>query len=381
MKILVLNSGSSSSKFALYDIQKVEISKPEPPIWSITYELDANQKQSTIDLRTAIKEQLATMPIPLSEIDAVGHRIVHGGSEFQNPTLITPNVKQAIKELFPLAPLHNPSNLEGIEIIEELLPNIPQVAVFDTEFHKTLSEAASTYPGPYSWKNFGIKRYGFHGISYKYCAARCALLLNKDPKKLKIVCCHLGNGASIAAIDGSRSIDTTMGFTPIEGLMMGTRSGSIDPAILLFLQKYHHQSPEELFHALNFSSGLQGISGNSSDMRKIIDLRMQGDSRAMLAFDMYIHSLKRNIGAMTAVLGGLDALVFTAGIGENAAAVRLEACKELKHLGISLDQKRNQTCHPDSVISADDSQVGVVVITTEEDWCIACTIKNELLLK
>ncbi len=380
MKILILNSGSSSYKFALFDIQKADLSHPQPPVWSCTYELGVNSTQSTTDHSAAIKQRLATMTISHSEIDVVGHRIVHGGSEFQNPTLITSDVKQIIRQFFPLAPLHNPSNLEGIEIIEKLLPNTPQLAVFDTAFHNTLSEATSTYPGPYSWKNFGIKRYGFHGISYQYCAARCAFLLNKDPEKLKIVCCHLGNGASIAAIDGTHSIDTTMGFTPIDGLMMGGRCGSIDPAILLYLQKYHNQTIDELFHALNYSSGLQGISGSSSDMREIIDLCSQGDFRAILAFDMYIHSLKRNIGAMTAVLGGLDALVFTAGIGENAAAVRRGACKELKHLGISLDEKKNQDCHPDAIISAADSNVDVVVIATQEDWCIACTILNETSL-
>jgi len=372
MKILVLNSGSSSYKFALYDVHQAKLSQPQVPLWSTTYEWQ--NSPSATEHKKGVRERLELMPIPLSQIDVVGHRIVHGGSHFQHPVLITASVKQTIKQLFPLAPLHNPQNLEGIEIIENLLPSTPQVAVFDTAFHATISQPASTYPGPYSWLELGIKRYGFHGISYEYCAARCTALLNKE--NLKIVCCHLGNGASIAAIENQHSVDTTMGFTPLEGLMMGSRCGSIDPGIILFLQQQCGQSAEEIFQTLNYDSGLKGISGVSSDMRDIIRLCSEGNLRAILSYDMYIHSLKRNIGAMSAVLGGMDALVFTAGIGENVPAIRQAACLGLQHLGITLDEKNNLNCRPDAVISSVESKVSVVVIATQEDWCIACTIEK-----
>jgi acetate kinase len=375
MKILVLNSGSSSYKFALYDVHQAHLSEPQPPIWSTTYEW--KKSQSIDDHKNEIRSRLDLMPIPLSSVDVVGHRIVHGGSKFEHPTVVTAAVKQAIRQLFTLAPLHNPQNLEGIEILESLIPKIPQVAVFDTAFHATLSPTASTYPGPYSWLELGIKRYGFHGISYEYCSARCAALLKKE--NMKIVCCHLGNGASIAAIDNGKSVDTTMGFTPLEGLMMGSRCGSIDPAILLFLQQHHGQSAEDLFQILNKDSGLKGISGVSSDMRDIIQLCSEGNSRAILSYDMYIHSLKRNIGAMAAVLGGLDALVFTAGIGENVPSIRQAACHGLQQLGITLDENKNLELQADAIISSPESAVQVLVIATQEDWCIACTIeKNEV---
>ncbi len=311
MKILVLNAGSSSFKCSLFDLKTAgELGVPEEPIW-----------------------EGDKIPASLEEIDVVGHRIVHGGPHFQEPELVTEHVKDVIRQYFPLAPLHNQKGLEGIERMESL--GVPQVAVFDTAFHSTLSEVASTYPGPYEWKELGIKRYGFHGISYEYCAARCAKLLNNNA--LKIVCCHLGNGASLAAIDKGRSIDTTMGFTPLEGLMMGSRSGSIDPGILLYLQ----ESKEELYNTLNSKSGLLGISGRTNDMKEILALRSKGDKRASLSFDMYIHSLKKNIGAMAAVLDGYDVLVFTGGIGEHAAAVREAVSKNF------------------------------LVVPSKEDWCIA----------
>ncbi|MBA3815250.1 MAG: acetate kinase [Parachlamydiaceae bacterium] len=372
MKILVLNSGSSSYKFALYDIQHTILSQPQLPVWSSTYEW--KKSPSITGHKIEIRKRLDQMPTPLSSIDVIGHRIVHGGEQFQCPVLITAAVKQTIKKLFTLAPLHNPQNLEGIEILQELSPQTPQIAVFDTAFHATLSIAASTYAGPYSWKELGIKRYGFHGISYEYCSAKCTAVLKKD--NIKIVCCHLGNGASIAAIENNRSVDTTMGFTPLEGLMMGSRCGSIDPAILLFLQQQHGLSPDNLFQILNHDSGLKGISGVTSDMRDIINLCSEGNHRAILSFDMYIHALKRGIGAMMAVLGGCDALVFTGGIGENAAAVRQAACQGLLHLGISLDDSKNLKSPVNAIISSDDSAVQVLVISTEEDWCIASTIEK-----
>lgn len=372
MKILVLNNGSSNCKLSLYDLELADLSHPMPAIWSTIYTWE--NSQSPVDRIKKMSEKLASMPIPLSQIDVVGHRIVHGGNQFQHPLLISEVVKQGIKQLSYLAPLHIPKNLEGIEMIERLMPSTPQIGVFDTSFHSTLSEAAQTYAGPYSWKALGIKKYGFHGISYEYCSARCSTLLHKE--KLKIVCCHLGNGASMAAIDNHRSVDTTMGFTPLEGLMMGSRCGSIDPGIILFLEQQHQQTPEELTQALYHASGLQGISGESNDMRDIVRLCSEDHLRARLSFDMYIHSLKRNIGAMVGVLDGFDALIFSGGIGENSALVREKACRGLQHFGVILDEEKNGHCQKDAIISSSDSPVKVVVIATQEDWCIACTIKK-----
>jgi acetate kinase len=352
MKILCFNSGSSSCKLSLFDVHQAQLSVPEAPLW-----------EKSFDWNSAIPD------IPLEEIDVVGHRVVHGGGEYLQPVVITEAVKETIKHFSPLAPLHNPRSLEGIEMMERLLPNTPQMAVFDTAFHATMPDFASTYAGPYAWLEQGIKRYGFHGINYEYCAARCAYLLKQS--KLKIVCCHLGNGASMAAIDSNQSVDTTMGFTPLEGLMMGTRSGSVDPGILLYLK----QDPDELFHTLNFDSGLKGISDVSGDMREILSAYSQGNPRAILSYKMYIHSIKRHLGAMAAVLGGLDAVVFTAGVGEHSPPVRKSVCMDLSHFGIALDERKNQECHEDGVIS-DDSKVKVLVIAAEEDWCMACKIEG-----
>lgn len=374
MKILVLNAGSSTYKFSLYDIDKTELAQPLRPLWEHLYERDPASK--TNELKNSIKDLLENLPISISEIEVVGHRIVHGGENFKNPIMITPEVKEALKQLLPLAPLHNPRNLEGIEIIEELLPTVPQIAVFDTAFHSTLSEEASTYPGPYEWKEMGIKRYGFHGINYQYVIARTAYLLKQNIEEQKIIACHLGNGASIAAIDKGASIDTTMGFTPIEGLMMGSRSGSIDPSIPLFLQKNYNKSIDELYHELNFSSGLKGISGVTSDMRDIIRLKNENEPRALLAYQMYIHSIKRNLGAMMAVLGGANVLVFTGGIGENASSVRADVCKGFNFLGIEIDENKNENSQEDSFISSDNSKIKILVIRAEEDWCIANTVKQ-----
>lgn len=372
MWILVLNSGSSSCKFTIYNLQGGILGQPQASIWKNSYEW--HDSEATNNHRKQIKEKLESMPISISSIDAIGHRIVHGGTAFQQPTLLTPAVKQKLKELEPLAPLHIPQSLEIIEIIESLIPDVPQIGIFDTGFHATMSDAASTYAGPYSWKDWGIKRFGFHGINYEYCSARCATLMKKDG--LKIVCCHLGNGASLAAIDNSLSIDTTMGFTPLEGLMMGSRCGSIDPGILLFLEQHYHQTPEEVFHTLNYESGLKGISGASSDMRDIINLRSKNNPKACLSFDMYIHSIKRNIGAMVGVLDGFDALVFTAGIGENSALVRQQVCQGLHHMGVILDEQKNLSCSGDEIISSKDSAVQVFVIKAQEDWCMAYTIEK-----
>ena len=289
-----------------------------------------------------------------------------GGQQFIQPTRVTAKVKAAISGLAALAPLHNPANLEGIEISEKIFPKASQIAVFDTAYHATLSEAVATYPIPRAWRDEGIRRYGFHGISHQYCAERVARYGDAD----KIVTCHLGNGCSLAATQGGRCVDTTMGFTPMEGLMMGSRSGSIDPGILLHLLRGKKYTERELDHLLNNESGLAGICG-SSDMRDVLDQMQQGDTSAALAFSMFVHSLKGHIAMMAASMDGLDVLVFTAGIGENAPQVRAEACRGLRYLGIELDPGRNARGEAERLISAEHSRVKVYIIPTHEEWMIA----------
>ena len=306
-----------------------------------------------------------------SEIDVVGHRVVHGGKNFDKATAITPEVKSAIASMSAFAPLHNRAELQAIEIIEKRIGPVFQVAAFDTGFHSRLPEPAAVYPGPYEWLAQGIRRYGFHGINHQYCAERTAQLLGKDLPALKLVTCHLGNGCSLAAIRGGRSIDTTMGFTPLEGLMMGTRSGSVDPGILTYLVRQGQLTGQQLDDLLNSKSGLWGISGISSDMRQIVAAMKNGHPRAKLAFEIFVHRLQSGIGAMMAVLGGLDALVFTAGIGENSPEVRVAACANLGFLGLKLDAAKNAQSSADQEISLPDSAVRILIVRAQEDWAIA----------
>jgi len=280
-------------------------------------------------------------------------------------------VKAGIAKVSAFAPLHNRAELEGMEIIEKLLGAVPQVAVFDTGFHRRMPLAAAVYPGPYQWFENGIRRYGFHGVNHQYCAARAAQLLGRDLNSLKLVTCHLGNGCSLAAIHQGYSIDTTMGFTPLEGLMMGTRSGSVDPGILTYLMREGRLQAQEIDDVLNKESGLLGISGISGDMREILASMKRGDSRAKLAFDIYVHRLQAGIGAMIAVLGGIDVLVFSAGVGENSAEVRGAVCKQLSFLGLKLDDAANLQRTPDADIATPDSAVRVFIIRAQEDWAIA----------
>ena len=393
--ILVLNSGSSSQKSALFDLGPDISDDPVPPLWEGKLEWDGEQEQLAIrnasgkELRetkqTPSRQRPASVATMLqnlwggptavlksaSEIAVVGHRVVHGGSKLTGPTVIDDSVKREIADLSAIAPLHNRVALEGIELIEKLLPGTPQIAVFDTGFHRTLPPEAKVYPGPYDWYQRGIRRYGFHGINHQYCAHRTAQLLKRDLSTLKIVTCHLGNGCSLAAIDGGKSVNTTMGFTPLEGLMMGTRCGSIDPGIVTYLMRVEHVGYYELDSALNRHSGLLGVSGVSSDMRDVLDAMRKGNERAKLAFDIFVHRLIVEIGAMAASLGGLDALVFTAGIGENSPEVRGAACDKLAFLGLRLDDHKNSQARSDADISAPGSPVRVLVIRAQEDWAIA----------
>jgi acetate kinase len=393
MKILVLNSGSSSQKSSLYDVRNAPPEHPPAPAWEGKIEWDGdhadlqarNSQGAELHDRVkvssrshAISQLLDTLwagnvraVTAPSEIDVVGHRVVHGGQELKEPVCITPEVKAAIARMSVFAPLHNRAEMEGIEIIEKRMGSVLQVAVFDTGFHSTLPEAAAVYPGPYEWLAQGIRRYGFHGINHQYCAGRTAQLLGKELASLKIVSCHLGNGCSLAAIREGRSIDTTMGFTPLEGLMMGTRAGSVDPGILTYLMRDGKYSGEQLDSLLNTKSGLLGISGISSDMRQIVAAMKDGNARAKLAFDIFAHRLQTGIGAMAAALGGIDALIFTAGIGENSVEVRAAACSNLGFLGVKLDGAKNKQPSADQDISAPESAVRVLVVRAQEDWAIA----------
>ncbi|NEQ55423.1 MAG: acetate kinase, partial [Leptolyngbya sp. SIO3F4] len=304
----------------------------------------------------------------LTDIDVVGHRVVHGGQAYQTSTLITPEVKTEIARLHQLAPNHNPANLAGIELMEELLEDVPQVAVFDTAFHSQIPDIAAIYPGPYSWVKQGIRRYGFHGISHQYCSQRAAQILGRE--YLRLIVCHLGNGGSLCAVNRGRSIDTTMGFTPLDGLMMGTRSGAIDPGILVYLMRQGYNA-DQLDLLLNKESGLKGISGISHDLRQIKQAIDAGNSRAQLARDIYLHRLKAHMGSMLMSLGGVDAVVFTAGIGEHDASIRAAVCKTMGFLGLTLDHDKNEKNPVDQDIATIDSTVRVLVIHTQEDWTIA----------
>lgn len=393
MKILVLNSGSSSQKSALFDLDRNSSADPVPPLWEGKLQWDGGKEElyirnhhgAEIRREATVTNRLASVESMLGElwngtsailqspcqIEIVGHRIVHGGPKLTEPARITAEVKQEIKSVAAIAPLHNEAGLQGIELVEKLLPNLPQIAVFDTGFHRTLPLEAKVYAGPYEWYERDIRRYGFHGINHEYCAHRAAIFMGRELSALKMVTCHLGNGCSLCAIAGGESIDTTMGFTPLEGLMMGTRSGSIDPGILIHLLRKDELDAVKLDRILNHESGLLGVSGVSSDMREVLAAAEKGNARAQLAFDIFIHRLCSEIGAMAASVGGLDVLVFTAGIGENSAEVRAAACARLEFLGIELDRKANARVKQVTEISAPNSRVRVLVIQAQEDWAIA----------
>jgi acetate kinase len=393
MKVLVLNSGSSSQKSCLYEIGDVLPEDPPAWLWQATIEWEgeagtaeikngrgfSRREQIKISSRARATGRLldslwkgeASAVSSLSEIDVVGHRIVHGGPAFADPVVITAEVKSAIAAVSAFAPLHNRAELEGVEIIENLLGVVPQVAVFDTGFHKKMPLSAAVYPGPYEWFAAGIRRYGFHGINHKYCAQRAAHLLRRDSKSFRLVSCHLGNGCSLAAIRDGRSVDTTMGFTPLEGLMMGTRSGSVDPGILTYLMRQSQPTGEQLDELLNEHSGLLGISGVSADMREVLAAVKNGHERATLALEIYVHRLRAGIGAMIAALGGIDALVFTAGVGEHSPEVRAAACQNLEYVGVKLDPKKNAESPPDEDIADPGSAVRVLLIRAGEDLEIA----------
>jgi len=374
MRILVLNGGSSSLKATLRDEGR------RAPVWEAHVEWGREAGKARMKIggegaeartleiaspRDVLAPVLATLP---GAVDVVGHRVVHGGVAYRETTRITPEVKEGIRTYCEFAPEHNRLELEAIEEAEGVLGDaVPQIAVFDTAFHATIPEPARVYPGPYEWLERGIRRYGFHGISHQYVSRRAAQLV---PCR-RLVSCHLGNGASLAAIRDGKSIDTTMGFTPLEGLMMGTRSGSIDPGILIYLVRHKGYDAAQLDRLLNRESGLKGISGITGDMREILAAMDRGEARARLAFDMYVHRLCREIGGMMASLGGLDALLFTAGIGENCPPLRTAVCRQLSFCNMRLDEAKNALTPEDGDIAEAGSAVRVLVVHTDEDWEIA----------
>lgn len=389
MKILVLNCGSSSAKYQLFDmtnesvLAKGLVERIGMSDAILTHRPTGKEQYRTVqplfEHTAAIKVISDALTHPkhgvisrIEEIEAVGHRVVHGGEKFTAATMVDEEVKDAITEYFDLAPLHNPAHLKGILAVEATLPNVPQVTVFDTAFHATIPRYAYLYALPYDlYQRYKVRRYGFHGTSHKFVAHRAAALMQKDIASLKIITCHLGNGASITAIDGGKSVETSMGFTPLEGLIMGTRCGDIDPAIIPFLMGKEELTIREVDAMLNKHSGLVGITGMSSDMRDITKAIENGDDRAKLAMDMYIHRIRKYIGAYTVAMNGLDALVFTAGVGENNPAMLEQICQNLTCLGAVFDQERNAIRGGEHEISAAESKIKIWVIPTDEELMIA----------
>jgi acetate kinase len=363
-QILVVNAGSSSLKLGLFDADG------DTQIGESSLEWGHEAAEETADHGSAFRRLLAAYDP--ARIVAVGHRVVHGGTQYRAAVRIDAAVKAAIGDLARLAPLHNPAALAGIAAAEALLPGVPQVAAFDTAFHSTLPPHAYLYGVPYDWyTRWGIRRFGFHGLSHAYCAARAAELLGRPPADLRLVTCHLGNGCSLAAVAGGRSVATTMGFTPLDGVVMGTRSGAVDPGILLHLLQAGHLDAAALDDALNHESGLKGLAGGSGDMRAVLAARAAGDTRATLALEVYTARIRSAIAEMTAALGGLDALVFTAGVGEHAAPIRAEVATPLAWLGLTLDPAANAAAEADCDIAARESRVRVLVLHTREDLVVA----------
>ncbi|GAA0683386.1 MULTISPECIES: acetate kinase [Clostridium] len=389
MKVLVINCGSSSLKYQLIDMSNekslaqglVERIGIEGSI--LTQKVEGRDKYiietPMKDHKDAIKLVLGALVDEkngvikdMSEISAVGHRVVHGGEKYAESVLITEKVMKELDECAKLAPLHNPPNIIGIEACQALMPNTPMVAVFDTAFHQTMPEEAYIYALPYElYEKHGIRKYGFHGTSHKYVSRVAAETMGKNIEDLKIVTCHLGNGASLCAVKNGKSVETSMGFTPLAGLVMGTRCGDIDPAIATYLETDLGMSAKEVNNLMNKQSGVFGISGVSSDFRDIENAAAEGSKRAQLALDVFHHRVKEFIGAYAAAMGGVDCVVFTAGLGENAKETREEICKGLEFLGFKIDTEKNNVRGKVAEISTDDSKVKVYVIPTNEELMIA----------
>lgn len=394
MKILVLNCGSSSVKYKLFDMDSNEVLAQGgvekvglagaflkltlPSGEKVQLDKDIPEHQTAIELILSTLTSAEYGAIKsLEEINAVGHRVVHGGEKFNSSVLITSEVIEAIKECSEMAPLHNPANLKGIDTISAILPSVPQVAVFDTAFHQTMPDYAYMYGTPYeAYKKYGVRRYGFHGTSHRYVSQRVCEFLGMPVEGSKIITCHVGNGGSITAIKDGKSIDTSMGFTPLEGLLMGTRSGDIDAGAVTYIMDKEGLDTKGISDYLNKKSGVAGVSGLSSDMRDIEAADKAGVPLAVLAMSMYSYKIKKYIGAYTAALGGVDVIVFTGGVGENQTGLRADICNELAFMGIELDEEANKVRGEEKIITTENSKIKVVVIPTDEEFMIASDTMN-----
>ena len=389
MKVLVINAGSSSLKYQLMDTdtrtvlakglcERIGIdgrlthkvpAKDLKLEFEIAMPTHAEAIQSVLDALTSAEHGVIRS---MSEIDAVGHRVVHGGEKFAASARIDADVMAALEECIPLAPLHNPANITGIKACQAVMPSTPMVAVFDTAFHQTMPARSYIYALPYEYyEKDKVRRYGFHGTSHRYVSARAAALLGKPIEELKIITCHLGNGSSVSAIDGGRSVDTSMGFTPLAGVPMGTRSGDLDAGILEYLMNKYGMDIKEMLNVLNKKSGVLGISGVSSDFRDLENAAKEGNQRAELALEAFQYSVKKLVGAYAAAMGGVDAIVFTAGVGENDAVTRMAIASGLEFMGVKMDAEANNTRGHEAVVSAADSKVKVLLIPTDEELMIA----------
>ena len=395
MKILVLNCGSSSVKYKLIDLQdngqnilaEGGVEKIGLPDSFLKFKFNGEK----VSIETSMPNHDVAIRIILdnltsakygcikdyNEIEAVGHRVVHGGEKFNSSVLITDEVIAKVKECYDLAPLHNPVNIAGIEAISSILPDVPQVGVFDTAFHQTMPDYAYMYALPYeAYEKYGVRRYGFHGTSHRYVSRRACEFLGVDYNSKKIITCHIGNGGSITAIKDGKSIDTSMGLTPVEGLMMGTRCGDVDPAAILYLEQKENLDANGMQALINKKSGVAGVSGVSSDMRDIEAAIKQGNKRAALALQMYEYRIAKYIGAYAAALNGVDIIVFTGGVGENQIVTREQVCKQIEFLGVDLDNEANQIRGEEKEITKPGSKVRVVIIPTDEEYMIACDTKE-----
>ena len=391
MKVLVINAGSSSLKYQLLDTDNQEVLakglcerigidgkftyKPQVEGKQVLDAVDVampTHSEAIQAVLNALVDKDNGVIGSMQEIDAVGHRVVHGGEAFAGSVLITDEVMKALEECIPLAPLHNPANITGIKACQECMPGVPMVGVFDTAFHQTMPAKSYIYALPYEYyEKDKVRRYGFHGTSHRYVSARAAAMLGKPIEELKIITCHLGNGSSVAAVDCGKSVDTSMGFTPLAGLPMGTRSGDLDAGILEYLMNKYGYDIKEMVNILNKKSGVLGISGVSSDFRDLSDAAEQGNDRAGLAVDAFNYGVKKLIGAYAAAMGGVDAIVFTAGVGENSADQRMAIASGLEFMGVKMDAEANNTRGKETVISTADSQVKVLLIPTNEELMIA----------
>ncbi|MDZ5472515.1 acetate kinase [Bacillus sp. 31A1R] len=385
-KVIAINAGSSSLKFQLFEMPSEEVITKglieriglNDSIFTITVNGEKVTETTDIpDHSVAVKmllDKLTTSGIiqSLNEIEGIGHRVVHGGEAFKDSVLITEEVLNKINELSELAPLHNPANITGIQAFQEVLPNVPAVAVFDTAFHQTMPESSFLYSLPYEYyEKFGIRKYGFHGTSHKYVSERAAEMLGRPVEQLRLISCHLGNGASIAAIEGGKSIDTSMGFTPLAGVTMGTRSGNIDPALIPFIMEKTNKTADEVLDVLNKKSGMLGVSGFSSDLRDIETQAAEGNDRAQLALDVFANRIHKYIGSYASRMYGVDAIIFTAGIGENSDVIREHVLRGLEFMGVYWDPALNKTRGEEAFINYPHSPVKVMVIPTNEEVMIA----------